>query len=111
LPKTNEEVSAVSEDLGYKNLPLANQNAYTLFRGKKTSENQTGLKGRIGIYEVFEVTESIQELIMKRATSSQIQKLAQNQGMITMRQDGFLKALAGFTTIDEVNRVAAEELA
>ena len=69
-----------------------------------------GLKGRMGLYEVFEVTEAIQQLILKQATSSEIQRVAQSEGMITMRQDGYLKALAGLTTIDEVNRVAAEEL-
>ncbi len=110
LPKTKEEMPAVAKDLGYTDLPLANQNAYTLYKGKKTPENQSGLKGRIGIYEVFEVSEIIQDLIMKRETSNNIQKAAQNQGMITMRQDGYLKALAGLTTIEEVNRVAAEDI-
>jgi type IV pilus assembly protein PilB len=63
------------------------------------------------LYEVFEISEEIQNLILKRATSSEIQKLAQSQGMITMREDGYLKALAGMTTISEVNRVAAEDAA
>ncbi len=62
----------------------------------------------MGLYEVFEVTEAIQDLTLKRATSSAIQKAAQTEGMVTMRQDGYLKALAGLTTLDEVNRVAAE---
>jgi type IV pilus assembly protein PilB len=110
LPKTKEQIPQVSRDLGYSNLPLYNQNAYTLFKGKPTREVPTGLKGRMGLYEVFEVTETIQELILKRATSSEIQREAQAEGMITMRQDGYLKALAGLTTIDEVNRVAAEEI-
>ena len=63
----------------------------------------------MGLYEVFEVTEAIQALIMKRATSTTISKAAQSEGMINMRQDGYLKALAGITTLDEVNRVAAED--
>jgi type IV pilus assembly protein PilB len=63
----------------------------------------------MGLYEVFGVSEAIQALIMKRSTSSEIEKVAQQEGMINMRQDGYLKALNGETTIDEVNRVAAED--
>lgn len=108
LPKTDEEVSKVAKDLGYSNLPLDAQNAYTLFKGKPALETPDGYKGRIGLYEVFEVSDTIQELILKRSTSSEIQRAAQAEGMITMRQDGYLKALSGMTTVSEVNRVAAE---
>lgn len=108
LPNKPEEVRELAKSLGYKNLPLSDANAYTLYKGAKTPEHPEGLKGRMGLYEVFEVTDEIQALITQRATSSKIQKKAIEQGMITMRQDGYLKALAGLTTIDEVNRVAAE---
>ena len=107
LPKTHQLATKVGVDIGYQNLPLANQNAYTLFKGKQTPENPTGYKGRMGLYEVFKVTEAIQGLILKRSTSSEIQRAAMAQGMVTMRQDGYLKALAGLTSIAEVNRVAA----
>ena len=107
LPKKKEDVAKVGEDLGYPNLPLAGQNAYTLTKGKVTPENPAGYQGRIGLYEVFEVTEQIQDLIIKHAPSSTIQRAAQSQGMITMRQDGYLKALSGGTTLLEVDRVAA----
>ncbi len=109
LPKTKEEVDKVSQDLGYKTLPLATQNAYTLLKGKVTPDNPSGFSGRMGLYEVFEVTEKIQDLILKHSTSSMIQRAAQEEGMIAMRQDGYLKALAGLTTIAEVDRVAASE--
>jgi type IV pilus assembly protein PilB len=107
LPQKPEDVVAVAKDLGYESLPLANQNAYTLYKGKDTPETPGGYKGRQGVYEVFRVTTQIQDLILKRATSAEIQKTAQAQGMVTMREDGYLKALAGKTTIAEVNRVAA----
>ena len=107
LPKTPQEVEVVGQNLGYRNLPLAAQNAYTLVKGKPTPDNKSGFKGRMGLYEVFEVTEQIQDLILKRATSSQIQQVATGQGMVTMRQDGYLKALAAMTTLLEVNRVAS----
>jgi len=109
LPKNSDEVEKVSKDLGYLTLPLATQNDYTLFKGKETPDNPTGYKGRLGLYEVFEITEPIQDLILKHSPSSAIQKAAQQQGMVTMRQDGYLKALAGMTTLLEVNRVASAD--
>lgn len=107
LPKDKAAVAAVSEDLGYKDLPLAAQNAYTLVKGVDSSKTPGGYKGRAGLYEVMDITEEIQNLIVKRATSADIQKTAIAQGMVTMRQDGYLKALQGLTTLEEVNRVAA----
>lgn len=108
LPKTAAEVVQISQDLGYKDLPLAGQNAYTLVKGKDTPVTPRGYSGRAGLYEVMDVSENIQQLITARATSSQIQKQAVVEGMITMRQDGYLKALQGITTLEEVNRVAAD---
>lgn len=71
-------------------------------------KNPGGFAGRVGLYEVMDITEEIQSLIVKRATSAEIQKLAVEQGMITLKQDGFLKALQGLTTLEEVNRVASD---
>lgn len=108
LPRTKEEVARVSEDLGYKDLPLAGQSAYTLVKGRDSPQSPHGYSGRAGLYEVMDVNEAIQQLIVARATSGDIQRLAIKQGMITMRQDGYLKALQGITTLEEVNRVAAD---
>jgi type IV pilus assembly protein PilB len=109
LPKTEADRTKVSDDLGYESLPLQGDTAYTLTEGTDGSNAPNGYKGRMGIYEVFSVTEDIQNLILKRATSAEIQKAAQEQGMVTMRQDGYFKALAGKTTLNEVNRVAATD--
>lgn len=108
LPKTKEEVAQISADLGYKNLPLAGQNAYTLVKGRDTPATPRGYSGRAGLYEVMDVNEDIQNLITNRATSAEIQRKAVEQGMITMRQDGYLKALTGVTTLEEVNRVTSD---
>jgi type IV pilus assembly protein PilB len=108
LPKTKEEVARVSADLGYKDLPLAGQSAYTLVRGIDTPQTPHGYSGRAGIYEVMDVNTDIQKLIVDHATSSEIQRVAVSQGMITMRQDGYLKALTGVTTLEEVNRVTSD---
>ena len=111
LPKTKEGVANVSADLGYKDLPLAGQTAYTLVKGRDTPATPHGYAGRAGIFEVMDVTEAIQNLIVKRATSAEIQHKAIEQGMITMRQDGYLKALTGITTLEEVNRVTSADTA
>lgn len=106
LPKTPGDTARIAEDLGYKDLPLAGQSAYTLVKGQDTPTSPRGYAGRAGIFEVMDMTETIQNLVMARATSAEIQRMAIEQGMITMRQDGYLKALGGITTIEEVNRVA-----
>lgn len=111
LPASEADRQKVANDLGYKTLPLRTDKAYTLVKGKDTPETPGGYKGRLGCYEVFSVSQEIQELILKRATSSEIQKKAQEQGMVTMREDGYLKALAGETTLAEVNRVASADSA
>ena len=108
LPQTKEQVAAFSQDLGYDNLPLANQSSFILAKGRDAPQTPHGYSGRAGLYEVMDVTEEIQNLIVRRATTAEIQKAAIQQGMITMRQDGYLKALNGITTLEEVNRVAAD---
>jgi type IV pilus assembly protein PilB len=107
LPKTEAEVASTATDLGYDGLPLANAPSYTLVKGKDSAQSPGGYKGRLGLYEVMDITEEIQQLIVKHATSSQIQRLAIAQGMVPMHVDGYLKALSGQTTLEEVNRVAA----
>lgn len=107
LPSKDEEKADVAKDLGYEDLPLANQNAYTLYKGQDSKHTPGGYKGRMGLYEVIDINDEIEELILKRATSNEIQKCAKKNGTVTMREDGYLKALQGMTTLDEVNRVAA----
>jgi len=110
LPKTTADVVRVSQDLGYKDLPLSGQNAYTLVKGIDTplAPAPGGYSGRAGLYEVMDVNEEIQKLIVSHATSAEIQRKAQEQGMVTMRQDGYLKVLQGITSIEEVNRVTTD---
>lgn len=67
--------------------------------------NNTGYKGRIGIYELFQINEKVEDLIVSNPTLSNLVKNAKEGGMITMKQDGFLKVISGITTIDEVDRV------
>lgn len=80
-----------------------------LFRGRGCSEcGNSGYLGRIGIFEVLPVTEKIAHLVLERSDRAEIEKEAVAQGMITMKQDGYLKVLSSVTTIEEVVRVAQE---
>lgn len=78
------------------------------YRPKPSKECPEGYKGRLGIFEVLPVTESIKELIVKGATADQIQRQAQREGMVTMVEDGLIKAAQGITSIEEVLRVIME---
>jgi len=78
------------------------------YRPKQTKKAPEGYKGRIGIYEVLEVTESIKLLIQSGAASNQVQERARKEGMRIMVEDGFLKAAQGITSIEEVLRVIIE---
>ncbi len=72
-------------------------------RGCQTC-NGTGYKGRVGLYEVMEVTDSLRELILIGASSLELRKKAEDEGMISLRQSGLYKIREGITTIDEVVR-------
>lgn len=83
-----------------KNIPF--------FRPQVAKECPDGYRGRIGIFEILPVNETIKELIVKEATANQIQSQAQKEGMRTMIEDGFVKAAQGITSIEEVLRVITE---
>lgn len=108
LPESGEASKELLEDIGYDYLPNLEQNAYTLYKGKGCGECSEGYKGRTGIFEVFGITPEMEKILSGETTSSQVQQQAQEDGMITMRQDGYLKALNGITTLEEVVRVASD---
>lgn len=83
--------------------------AKTLYFGKGCEKcSGTGYKGRIGIHEVLEMSEAIREALVKRTSASQIKEIAVQEGMTTMLEDGFQKAIHGITSIEEVLRVTHE---
>ena len=69
----------------------------------------TGYSGRTGIYEILAVTDAIRQMIVDRASAADIKTLALEHGMRTLRTDGWRKALAGVTTLEEVIRVTSED--
>jgi type IV pilus assembly protein PilB len=78
-----------------------------LYRGiKSKSNNDSGYEGRVGIFEVVQMNDIIARLVLEHQTASAIEKQAITDGMMLMKQDGYLKALDGITTIEEVLRVA-----
>jgi len=81
----------------------------TFWRAKGCSKcNFIGYRGRIGIFEMFSINTKVEKLILEQAPASQIAEVLQKQGMITMAQDGILKALRGITSLEEVKRVTGE---
>jgi type IV pilus assembly protein PilB len=74
-----------------------------LFKGKGcTVCNNTGYKGRVGLYEVMEVTDELRELIIIGASAMELRRKAIDLGMITLRESGLYKIREGITTIEEV---------
>jgi len=79
------------------------------YRGKGCKQcSGSGYKGRIGIYETLEITETMSELILKKANAADLKNQAIKQGMLTIVEDGFIKARSGITTIEEIMRVTKE---
>jgi len=76
-----------------------------LFKGAGCSTcNNTGYKGRVGLFEVMEISEEMRELILCGASSTELKKKAAEEGMITLRQSGLRKIRQGVTTVEEVVR-------
>ncbi len=78
------------------------------YRPKKSEKCDDGYSGRVGIHEVLKVTPTIKDLVMKNATSLDIENAAKKEGMLTMIEDGIFKAVQGVTSIEEVLRVVTE---
>ncbi len=79
------------------------------YRGKGCKNcNNEGYKGRVGIYEILEITPKIIELINKKADAEKLKQAAAEQDMLSIIEDGFMKAKSGITTIEEVLRVTKE---
>ncbi|MFH1443991.1 MAG: ATPase, T2SS/T4P/T4SS family [Candidatus Peregrinibacteria bacterium] len=111
-PRCRHSISIPAEEAkklfpGAENMIPASQ-PLTLYCGKGCEAcGNTGYRGRIGIYELMEITPAIEELVLRRASSSELNKTAVKEGMRLMFEDGFDKVLAGVTTIEELLRVAA----
>lgn len=110
-PKCREEAE-IPASLTYevkKELEKINFNQEIKFyRGRGCSYCRSGFKGRVGIFELLTMSETIEDLVLTKKPSSDIFQVAVREGMITMKQDGLIKAVKGITTVDEVFRVTSE---
>src|SRR5438477_10236812 len=78
---------------------------FMLFTGRGCGDcNGTGYKGRVGLYEIMEISEGIRDIIMQGGTAVEIKRKALEEGMLTLRMSGLEKIKAGITTIEEVLR-------
>jgi len=78
------------------------------YKPKPSKECPDGYKERIGIREALELSEAIKEMIVKRATTDEIEAQARKEGMLTMLEDGFVKAIQGYTSLEEILRITSE---
>ena len=94
-------------DLG---IPPDEVKSFQVYKGKGCSIcNNTGYKGRVGLYEVMPMREEVRELVLSRASNSEVKKEAIRLGMKTLRQSGVMKIKEGVTTIEEVLRSTIED--
>lgn len=98
--KILKQEKIVSQRATWKTIPF--------YKPKPSKECSDGYKGRIGIFEVLPVTETIKELIISQAISDKIHQQAKSEGMRTMIEDGFIKAAQGITSVEEVLRAIVE---
>ncbi len=110
LLRENVDLDKVLEALKKENVVGPNDTWKTIsfYRQKKSQECEDGYKGRRGIHEVLTMTPTIKDLIIKNATTDEIEAQAKKEGMITMLEDGVFKAASGLTTLEEVLRVVSE---
>jgi len=91
-----------------KGFPVSKQTDYMFYQAVGCDQCTDGYSGRSGIFEVLTMSETIESLAVNKQPSSVIANAAKQEGMITLKQDGILKALKGITSIDEVLRVTSD---
>ncbi len=96
------EEKIVEKNAGWDKIPF--------YKPKSSPESEDGYKSRIGIHEVLKVSSAIKDMIIKNATTEEIEEQAKKEGMLTMTEDGIFKAVQGITTVEEVLRVVTSEI-
>jgi type II secretion system protein E len=110
-PECREAYEPSTKDLLLLNKKKEDLKEGKLYRGKGcTACSHTGYRGRMGIFEIMPVTDRIRDLILEKTPAAVVKKEAREEGMRTMREDGFLKVALGQTTIDEVLRVTQADI-
>ncbi|MCA9440678.1 MAG: Flp pilus assembly complex ATPase component TadA, partial [Candidatus Omnitrophica bacterium] len=107
--RCKQPYTATEEDLYDLGVSPEDVEGVTFFKGSGCEDcGYSGYKGRLGIFEVFVVSDAVRDMILARAPSSVIFQQARDEGMLTLREDGWKKIVAGLTTIEEVVRETSE---
>ena len=110
LSKTSKKIAVADLDT-HITQHISDKKQITVYYGKGCEVcRNSGYLGRIGIFEIIELTEEIKEAISAKQNSDRITQLAKAAGMTTLVEDGIQKALEGKTTIEEVTRVTKSNL-
>ena len=107
--ETKKLIGDVIETMPEKEKVKVDQTNLFIYRAVGCKKCGSGYTGRIGIYEVLEMTPQLSKLILKEPSEDELRQEAKRQGMITIKQDGLLKALKGLTSFEEILRVAEEK--
>jgi len=111
---TPDEVAVIMKEWGAiptdirKDLGLKMPSPLEIYEPKGCPRCQNGYRGRIGIFEMFQVDEDVQDVILQQGTANKIKSVAREKGTITMMEDGIAKVLLGMTTVEEVLRATRD---
>jgi type IV pilus assembly protein PilB len=107
-PKLSDEIKKELGDISEKDLdPALINGEIKLYRGKGCDKcNNLGYKGRVAVFEILNMTREVGQLVLSNAPDAQLEDEAKKGGMITLKQDGYIKALQGVTTTEEIFRIA-----
>lgn len=102
-----QEIKKELGSISVKDLDPALLRDIKLYRGKGCEKcNDLGYKGRVAVFEILKMDREVGQLVLQSAPDTQLEDQAKKGGMITLKQDGFIKALQGITTIEEIFRIA-----
>ena len=111
-PKCRVPHTPTEEELGDFGVQAEELEDESFFRGQGCAEcGHSGYHGRIGLYELLEVSDEMREMILDQASTDDIQALSKRNGMVTMREDGWMKIGLGLTTFEEVARDTPKDVA
>jgi general secretion pathway protein E len=108
-PHCIEPYQADIEDLQKMGFPVSGQGTIELKRGKGCKEcRKTGYAGRMGVFEVFPLTDKIKKMVADKATDAELRQIAVREGMTTLNEDAWLKVRNGLTTVEEALRISGD---
>ena len=110
-PNCKEQYEIEAREVQKLGFPIAGGDTLQLYRGKGCKLCRgTGYSGRLGIFEIFPMSEKLKKMVAERATDSELRRVAVREGMTTLREDAWHKVLAGKTTVEEALRVTTAEM-